>query len=1165
MKDILCLIIVLTFPFAGRSADWQLVELPSEKAFTREKGFATYRCFVKIPKKWQDLTVMLWLDKTIEVDEAYTNGFRIGANGSLDIYSKPASAIRRPYIISEDLIKFGEYNLLSVRCLAKKGSPAILGTAVLIAGDELITLNGQWEFKKGDNKSWHTFQESELKNYLENVKKPVGSKGIEKDTESILQKTLKSAEALFENNVHHNARVIGSPKKPQETLNSLTVKDLKANLAAHEPDVSQPIQVKFDEQGRMWVVQFRQYPEPAGLRTVGMDKYLRKVFDRKLPPPPYDGNRFSGNDKITWHEDKDGDGFYESTETFIDGLNITTALEFDKNGIWVLSPPHLLFYKDENRDNKPDSKTPEVHLSGFNLEDTHAVANSLTLGPDGWLYGVTGSTTTGSVKVLLNGSHPKVDFLGQTVWRYHREKKVFELFSEGGYNNFGLDFDERGHVFSGTNGRTGIVHFVQGGYFRKNLGKHGPHNNYYPYEMLDTLKDKTPKRARMIHQWLPYLGGSIPELKGKFIGPNSLSNIIDVFSIDGMSSTYQCKFDYSLVTSKDRWFRPVHITSGPDGALYISDWYDSRITHLDPRDNWDKTHGRIYRIQKAGVSKPEKIGLKGKSSSELIKYFSHGDHWYRRTALRLISENQDKSIIPELIQNIKNGHSSLESLWALYNLKALNNELLELSLNHKQESIREWAVRLITDFENVEIAESVFSKLINLAENEKSPYVLSQLAASAKRMTVQQSAEIVSRLLSRSEISQDPRLKIQIWWALERLISNDSRYLVSVSKSSGMLNSEESKNDLADFIGRRLISDPSEKNIDTAILILKTSGADFRKNFIRGLKKGSEGRTYQLNDMQISEFDSLINDETLKARLLGDSYKKKMISKLNEAKTVSEKLNLLKSIGATNDKSVLKVSLDLFPDIGDKDKKLVLDLLAHHNSAEVAKSLLANYSKNSAEIKYSIIQLLASRKVWTLALLKDVEKGQIPKTDIKGETKLVIQNNNDTELKSLYESIWPSTSSEVEKEVARVLSTLKSGKGNKDSGEKLFTAFCSSCHKLNGKGGFIGPDLSGYELHNKSFIVPAVVNPNLAIREGYELTQIQLKSGLTVSGFIKEQTDSILKVQKLDGQSEVISKSSVLKESKVTQSMMPEGLTKSLNDEQIRDLFEYLKSQSGVR
>ncbi len=176
----------------------------------------------------------------------------------------------------------------------------------------------------------------------------------------------------------------GDPLPPEESLKKLKVQDgLVIELVAHEPTVRQPLNIHFDERGRMWVMNYAQYPYPAGLKIVEYDRYIRAKFDKVPPPPPH---QFRGADFITVHEDAKGDGSFSKVKTFADGLNIATSSLHGRGGIWVMNPPYLLFYPDKNRDDIPDAD-PVVHLSGFGLQDTHAVASSLRWGPDGWIYG----------------------------------------------------------------------------------------------------------------------------------------------------------------------------------------------------------------------------------------------------------------------------------------------------------------------------------------------------------------------------------------------------------------------------------------------------------------------------------------------------------------------------------------------------------------------------------------------------------------------------------------------------------------------------------------------------------------------------------------------------------------------------------------------------------
>ena len=163
---------------------------------------------------------------------------------------------------------------------------------------------------------------------------------------------------------------------------------------AAEPMVRQPLSASFDERGRLWVIEYLQYPNPAGLKPVTVDQYLRTEYDRMPDPPPH-GPR--GADRIKILEDTDGDGRADKSTVFIDGLNLASGLAVGHGGVYVGQAPYLLFYPDRNRDDRPDGD-PEVLLTGFGLQDAHATVNSMTWGPDGWLYGAQGSTVTAKIR-----------------------------------------------------------------------------------------------------------------------------------------------------------------------------------------------------------------------------------------------------------------------------------------------------------------------------------------------------------------------------------------------------------------------------------------------------------------------------------------------------------------------------------------------------------------------------------------------------------------------------------------------------------------------------------------------------------------------------------------------------------------------------------------------
>ena len=213
-----------------------------------------------------------------------------------------------------------------------------------------------------------------------------------------------------------------------------------ARTVAAEPMIRQPVSMSFDARGRLWVLQYLQYPHYAGLKAVTQDRYLRTVYD-KVPEPPPHGPK--GLDRITILSDPDEHGVFRKSKDFLTGLNIASGFCLGNGGVYVVQPPYLLFYPDKDEDDVPDGD-PQVLLTGFGIDDSHSLANSLQWGPDGWLYGAAGSTSTSKVANPARkgrGVAPAVVEFQQGIWRYHPTTKRFELFSEGGGNTYGLDFE----------------------------------------------------------------------------------------------------------------------------------------------------------------------------------------------------------------------------------------------------------------------------------------------------------------------------------------------------------------------------------------------------------------------------------------------------------------------------------------------------------------------------------------------------------------------------------------------------------------------------------------------------------------------------------------------------------------------------------------------------
>src|SRR6266446_6480841 len=326
------------------------------------------------------------------------------------------------------------------------------------------------------------------------------------------------------------AALLGQGFTPTEAPKRMSMADgFQVRLVAAEPLVRQPVCIEFDDRGRLWVVQYLQYPNPAGLKRVKVDRYSRTVYDR-VPEPPPRGPK--GADRITILEDIGGRA--GKAKDFISDLNLATGIAFGHGGVFVLQVPYLLFYPDRNGDDIPDGD-PEVLLRGFGMEDAHSVANSLTWGPDGWLYGCQGSTVTAKIR--------GIEFQ-QGVWRYHPITHAFELFCEGGGNSWGLDFDEDGNLIYSTNfGGYRMLHGVQGGYYWKSFGKHGALHNPYTYGYFEHVPYQNFTGGHVTDGGIIYQGDSFPEkFRGKYIAGDLLGHTVQWHELKKSGSTFTASF-----------------------------------------------------------------------------------------------------------------------------------------------------------------------------------------------------------------------------------------------------------------------------------------------------------------------------------------------------------------------------------------------------------------------------------------------------------------------------------------------------------------------------------------------------------------------------------------------------------------------------------------------
>lgn len=969
------------------------------------------------------------------------------------------------------------------------------------------------------------------------------------------------------------------PTPPQEALKKFKHRsDVAIDLMAAEPDVEQPLYASWDSKGRMWVTQYRQYQFPAGLKIVSYDQHLRAKFD-KVPLPPPRGEK--GADKITVFKDTDGDGFFDKHTDVITGLNIASAALHGMGRIWVLNPPYLLSYPDADFDAKPDSDTPEVELSGFGLEDTHSVATNLTWGMDGWLYGANGSTTTGNVS---SANTKNVKWEGQCIWRYHPKRKTFEIYAEGGGNTFSLDIDSKGRLFSGTNGATRGMHYEQGSYGIKGWGKHGPLTNPYAFGWFEHMRHEGDNK-RFPQAFTVYEGGLLGSAyEGKIIAPNALQNLVYVSERIPDGSTFRTKDEENLMSTSDRWFRPVWAGVGPDGGFYMADWYDTRLSHVSPVDDWHKTSGRIYRVRPAaGAPKLKPFDLSKASGEELLGYLSHPNEWFRKQAVLEIGWRGLAELEKPLMEWIGKGEPrSLEALWACDMLfqagkqdEKQHEELIRTALKSQDPYVKRWAVKMMGEDGPLWPVQGDWLHVTETLKKGEDLELRAQILATAKRVP----AGVGLAHLWAGEGAEDisGHIPLLAWWALESKAEKERATVFGFLKADeAFLKTSLFRDHLAEKLAKRYALAGGEENLQSCADLLALTNDDvLRGKFIAGIASAFEGAempklpeslTKALNDYMAKQSGG---DLTLALRsgsadalkqalkLLGDT-KASNTARIGVAKTLAE---LGKQEAVMPMVAILKTST-ASPSL----KRGILQAAAKFDDKRIPEVLLTSWESQIAgdrALREDALRVMAGRKEWAKILVSFVNDWKVPTKHFTVDIVRQLSLHKDPEIDAAIDKHWKGLlatgpTPEKKKEAERIKAVLKTGLGDAEKGKIQFMARCAICHKLFGEGGSIGPELTGYDRSNADFWLDNLFMPSMEIREGFGAYIVKTKGGQILTGVMDAQDASGIVIKDMAGNKTALKQADIEKLEASPVSLMPEGLTTGMSDADLKDFFAYL-------
>lgn len=938
-------------------------------------------------------------------------------------------------------------------------------------------------------------------------------------------------------------------------------------VGAAEPDVRQPIAMTIDDRGRIWVAEAYEYPHRAK-----------------------DGE---GRDRILIFEDTDLNGSLDSRKVFVEGLNLVSGLEVGFGGVWVGAAPYLLFIPDRDGDDKPDGD-PETLLDGWGYQDTHETLNSFIWGPDGWLYGCHGVFTHSRVG-KPGAPDDERQPINAGIWRYHPTRHQFEVFAHGTSNPWGVDFNDHGQCFLTACVIPHLFHVIQGARYHRQGGQHfNPHT-------YDDIKTIAEHRHYVGNQWnnddrrrsddlggghahagaMIYLGGAWPAAyRDQIFMSNIHGNRINQDQLAPRGSGYVGTAAPDFLRSLDQWSQMLYLRSGPDGQVWVIDWYDGNQCHRLEEEVHDRTNGRIYRLVYDGAS-PVAVNLASASDAELVELQQSPNDWMVRTARRILQERAaagrlGQEVRPAL-QSLALSHADatrrLRGLWALHATGGVPAELLERLLKDENPYVRSWTIQLSCEDNAAPPSRALLDRFAAMAAHDPSQIVRLYLASALQRLPLADRWAILDGLAEHAEDAGDHNLPLLTWYAAEPLAADDMERALAWSLRAGKHNPM-----LAQYMIRRIGAEGNERALELLVhglseatdASIQTAYLTGIRDALRGMRQVSPPKSWPTAYAALQK----LNDADIAWQALGlavtfgDSQaREKMRSVVaDEQAAVDRRKEAIASLVKARDADVVDVLVSLVTH-GDLGGDAIRGLAAFED-ARTPAALVEAYDKLSAEARRDAVATLCARAGYAKELLKAIEQKQIPSKDVTAEMVRQLRNLKDEQLDQRIVEVWGivrDTAADKAELMEKYTALAKAEGASPDValGRAVFAKACQQCHTLYATGGNVGPDLTGSNRANLEYLLSNVLDPSAVMAKEYQPTVVQTDDGRVITGILKAEDAASITLQ-TQNETIVVPRGEIEDSRRSEKSMMPDDLLKQFGDHEVRSLIAYLATTRQV-
>ncbi len=959
----------------------------------------------------------------------------------------------------------------------------------------------------------------------------------------------------------------------------------RIELVASEPLVADPVAMEIDENGQMYVVEMHGYP---------LDK--------------------SGTGKIKLLSDTDGDGRMDKSTVFAEGLILPTGIMRWKQGVLVTDTPDVLYLEDTTGDGEADIR--EVVLTGFALSNPQHNLNHPLLGLDNWIYlaheGAVATKTYQkefgdpgkaiSYPNLPDAPHLPQNANGRSV-RFQPENHALEMLSSK--SQFGQTFDAWGNYFVVTNANHVLQEVIAAAYLNRNpdllvsdatqsISDHGNAAEVFPIT-------KNPENQLLTDVGVitsacgitAYLGGAFPEdynANVVFVA-EPVSNLVhaDRLKPQGASFTASRMLENKeFLASTDAWFRPVNMYIGPDGALYLVDYYRQIIEHPE----WmaeevvksgalyhGTDQGRIYRIS-ASAAGPATwtsgLTLGNATNEQLVEKLADQNIWWRRNAQRLLIDRNDAYAIPALLEMAENGDSPygrLHALWTLEGMRQLPAALITKALRDQEAGVRKNAVKLAERHLN---NSPYLTTVLLTLQGDPDPLVRYQLLCTLGFVDTPEADQVRQALLF--EDINDPWVQVA---ALSAPSSQNAKLLEAV------LSKFKTDNPAYASLVQRL-SAMAGANQDPKViqqLLQKATAPDSEKRsawqapVLEGLARGLQSRKSMPLELEMEQ--SLLMRTSLShpsvpvrngalrlLRVIGLPEGSRISQAREKARQMAADGNLPEAQRAT---AIDFLALDnpepysaFLTGLITPSEPLSVQLAALHAmdaipDQTVTRFVLKHWSTLTPEIRDAALNTFMQDTARIRLLLNAVEAGTIQQANIgwPRSVRLMAQPNEQLRNKA---RVLLTRKNDKRKDVIPQYQSALELEGNQEKGKLVYQAHCATCHQKRGTMGVaFGPDLGTVHNWPPAGIMTHILDPNQSISDGYDLWDVVLTNGATVQGIISTETPNALTLRNVGGQEATIARQDIKSIKALGMSAMPAGLENQIDKQDMADLLAFLK------